>query len=100
VSKLDRLRQSVDRLESKLPPQPEPYERYRDPHDRDSEYDALGRKVPRKIGLDLALRRFPALVERMREVPARAIAEEGEDDEGAFARTSRMPVRTKADRKV
>jgi hypothetical protein len=85
VSKLDRLRQSVDRLESKLPPQPEPYERYRDPHDRDSEYDALGRKVPRKIGLDLALRRFPALVERMREVPARAIAEEGEDDEGAFA---------------
>jgi hypothetical protein len=85
MSKLDRLRQSIDRLETKLPPQPEPYERYRNPHDRDSEYDALDRKVPKKIDLGLAMRAFPALAARMRVVPFRAIAEEGEDDEGAFA---------------
>jgi hypothetical protein len=85
VSKLDRLRHSIDNLERKLPPQPEPYEHYRDPHDRDSEYDAVGRKIEKKIDLRLALRTFPALAARMRVVPSRAIAEEGEDDEGVFA---------------
>lgn len=66
-------------------PEPESPERYRNPHDRDSEYDAFERKVPRKIDLGLAFRAYPALAARFRAVPSRAIAEEGVDDEGAFA---------------
>jgi hypothetical protein len=80
VSKLDRLRQSIDGLEKKLPPQPERYEHYHNPHDRDSEYDIHG-----KVDLGLAFRTYPALVARMREVPARAVTEEGDDDEGAYS---------------
>jgi hypothetical protein len=85
VSGLTRLASAIERFTDKLPEPPPKHERYRNPHDRDNEYDALDRKVPRKIDLGLALRAFPALAARMRVVPSRAIAEEGEDDEGPFA---------------
>jgi hypothetical protein len=84
MGELRRLRAVLERIEEKMP-EPEKPERYRNPHDHDSEYDAFERKVPKKIDLGLALRAFPALAARMRVVPARAVVEEGEDDEGLFA---------------
>lgn len=84
MSRLARLTHAIDRFTDKLPEPTPRFEHYRNPHDRDAEYDIHG-KVERKIGLDLAFRRFPALVARMRQVPARAVAEEGEDDQGRFA---------------
>lgn len=51
-----------------------------------SEYDAFGRKLPRRLGsadyLLVIARSEPA---RVRRVPSQAVVEEGDDDDGAFA---------------
>lgn len=84
MGELRRLRSVLERIEEKMPER-ERHEHYRNPHDRDSEFDVTHGKVPKKIDIGLAVRAIPGLAGRLREVPARAIAEEGEDEHGRFA---------------
>lgn len=81
---LARLTQAIERATAKMPDPPMSFVRYRNPHDHDSEFDIHG-KIEKRIDLGLAFRTFPGLVERMRQVPARAVVEEGEDDDGPFS---------------
>lgn len=84
MSKLARLTHAIERATDKMPEPTPRFEHYVNPHDRDSEYDHHG-KVEKKIDLGLAFRTYPALVARMREIPARAVTEEGDDDDGAYS---------------
>lgn len=71
-------------------------DRWINPHRRDVEYDALRRQLPRRVDFNLILRAIGAcrdehgqcFADRIRAVPALAVAESGSDDDGAYALVS------------
>lgn len=59
--------------------------RFRNPHDRHSEFDRVDRKEPTLFEVAHYILFAPGLKQRSRNVPLKAIAEHGEDDDGPFA---------------
>lgn len=62
--------------------------RWINPHRTDAVYDLHGRREPRRLDLNLMLTAIPGFARQFRRVPARAVAEDGEDESGRFALVS------------
>lgn len=87
TNEVERTIDAYRRLEREQPPS-EPFDlpaRFRNPHDHASDFDALDRKDPVILGVPHFLLMIPGLKHRTRAVPARAVAEYGEDEDGQMA---------------